>query len=296
MTESNYDDRDANDAGQDDEAEARKLGWAPREKWRGKPEEFVEAGEFLRRGREVMPILRTQFDRTRAENEKLRKELEETKADFDRRVKTTERMTQRLLEQQRAQMVQEFDAKKRDAAAKGDIAEFDRVSRQERDAYSRIAEENKAAQAEAVKTPPGAPELPDEVKQWAGRNQWFFQDNSLKLEAEALHVRLLQESPGMSLSDNLETVTETLKQRYPQKFGVKPATNGDARQAERGYSAVEGSTSMRGAPSSRSRGWKELPREAKDACEQMIERGYLKGDRKAIQDNYAKTYWEESGE
>lgn len=293
MTDTDY--VDDTQHGHDDEAEARKLGWTSRDKWRGKPEEFVEASEFLRRGREVMPILRSQFERTRAENDKLQRELRDTRAEFDKRVKTNERMTQRLLEQQRAQLMRDFEAQKRAAVAAGDTAAYDRVTRQENAELERIAEDNKAAQAEVAKPVKADDTIPDEAKRWANDNPWFFRDPVLKLEAEALHVKLAQEAPGLSLAENLAAVTEQIKQRYPQKFGIKDAADTNSRQSERNYSAVEGSANSRGVPASRTKGWRELPADAREACQHLIERGYLKGDAKTIQDNYAKTYWEEDG-
>ena len=277
---------------EDLEGEARKLGWAPRDKWRGKAEEFVEAGEFLRRGREVLPIVRSQVDQTRAENEKLRQELAATRADFDRRVKTTERMTERLLQQQQAQMVAEFEEKKRAAAATGDAKAYDAVVRQEQTAIARAADVAKEA-AKDTAPPPQGQQPPPEVQEWSKKNEWFFRDRPLAMEAEALHVALLQEQPGLSLADNLERVTETIKQRYPQKFGGQQ----QASTRERGFSAVEGgSSSSRVGASSRERGWKELPSEARAACEQMLRNGRLKGDPKKVQESYARTYWEEYGE
>lgn len=275
---------------EDLEAEARKLGWAPREKWRGKAEEFVEASEFLRRGREVLPIVRSQVDQTRAENEKLRQELAATRSDFERRVKTTERMTQRLLDQQRSQMVNEFESQKRAAVEKGDVKEFDRVARQEQSAYAKMAEEAKETK-ETAPTAPAEPQLPPEVMDWSKRNPWFHQDRAMAMEAEALHISFQRDHPGLPLGENLDRVTETLKQRYPQKFGITPPAG-----RERGFSAVEGGSSSRAASNSRERGWKDLPAEARGACEQMIHSGHLKGDVKKVQENYARTYWEEYGE
>jgi hypothetical protein len=287
MSEHDIDDDNTEDV----ESAARKLGWSPREKWRGKPEEFVEAEEFLRRGREVLPIVRSQVDQTRAENERLKQELANTRADFDRRFKTNERMTQRMLEQQRAQIVSEFEAQKRDAVAKGDVAAFDRVTRQEQATYTKMAEEAK----EAAPPAPHAPahqdvDPPKEVQDWAGRNQWFFQDRAMAMEAEALHIAFQRDHPGLGLAENLDRVTETMKQRYPQKFGISPPSG-----RERGFSAVEGTSSGRGASNTRERGWKDLPAEARGACNQLIESGHLKGDAKKVQEDYARTYWEEYG-
>lgn len=43
--------------------EAKPLGWAPREQWRGPPEHWVDADVFLEKGRTVLPILKQNNDR-----------------------------------------------------------------------------------------------------------------------------------------------------------------------------------------------------------------------------------------
>jgi hypothetical protein len=273
----------------DIEAEARKLGWSPRENWRGRDEEFVEAAEFVRRGKEVLPIVRSQVEKTRAENEALKRQLADTKAEYDDRFKRTERMTQKLLEQQRTQMVAEFEAKKREAAAAGDTAAYDRVVASEQRAYAKMAEKDPEADVKPAAT--GQASVPTEVQEWSQRNPWFHRDAALAREAEGVHLALLQEAPGLPLAANLERVTETLKSRYPHKFGVTTEKNG------RTFSAVEGSNSMRtGSVGSKERGWKELPQDVKDACDTLVAKGYLKGDVKTIQANYAKTYWADNND
>ena len=266
------------------EAEARKGGWSPRENWRGRPEEFVEADEFVRRGRQILPIVRAQFDKTRTENEQLKRDLAESRADADRRIKAVERTAHAALDLQRTQMLSDFESRKRAAAAAGDTATYDRVAADEQRAYAKLAEKTKPD----PETPQSAATtVPPEVAAWAQRNPWFHRDPALAREAEGVHMALLEEAPGMSLADNLDRVAETLKSRYPQKFGVT------AEQKGRTFSAVEGTTSTRGGSAPRERGWKELPSDAKDACQSMIDRGYLKGDLKKVQTDFAKTYWEE---
>lgn len=51
------------------EAEAKKMGWSPKQYWRGNPDHWIDADEFVRRGKELVPIL--QSDRR-----KLQKDLE----------------------------------------------------------------------------------------------------------------------------------------------------------------------------------------------------------------------------
>lgn len=40
------------------EARARELGWSPKDKWKGDPKAWIDAKSFVRRGEEILPILR----------------------------------------------------------------------------------------------------------------------------------------------------------------------------------------------------------------------------------------------
>lgn len=267
------------------EREALDMGWAPRERWRGKPEDFIDAPAFVERGRQVLPVVRAQLARERSERDRLAQELEATRNDFNRRLQAAEGMHRRTLEIQRAQIVEELEAQKRAAAANGDMEAYDRVRRREDDAYRRIAEEDKELQPKGTQETPPANQPPREVIEWAERNPWFTSDHGLSLEAQAIHMQLRQESPHMPLADNLAEVERQIKQRHPRKFGMR---EDGQRQA---YQAVEGASSSRAAPARRAKGYAELPSEAKAAADRLIQMGMVKD-----KDTYAKAYWEEYGE
>ena len=46
------------DENTDVEARARDMGWSPRDSWRGKAEDWIDAETFVKRGTEILPILR----------------------------------------------------------------------------------------------------------------------------------------------------------------------------------------------------------------------------------------------
>jgi len=58
------------------EKEARAQGWAPKEEFRGKETDWIDADVFVQRGREINPILRKN-------NERIQKELDKAKRDLD---------------------------------------------------------------------------------------------------------------------------------------------------------------------------------------------------------------------
>ena len=62
------------------EQEALSQGWVPEERWTGKPEEWTDAETFVRRGREINPILRKSLERERAKTAKLEADLAEVRS------------------------------------------------------------------------------------------------------------------------------------------------------------------------------------------------------------------------
>ena len=58
--------------GIDYEAEARKMGWRPKEEYKGPPEKFVEAQVFYENGEKVLPIVTAALRATREELDRLK--------------------------------------------------------------------------------------------------------------------------------------------------------------------------------------------------------------------------------
>lgn len=59
------------------EAEASKMGWRPKEQFRGDPERWVDAKTFVERGHEVLPIVKSELKKTREELAEVRKAAQE---------------------------------------------------------------------------------------------------------------------------------------------------------------------------------------------------------------------------
>src|SRR5574337_2116397 len=61
-------------------SEAMEQGWVPQDKWTGRPEEWSDAETFVRRGREINPILRKALKKERERTAALEAELRATGA------------------------------------------------------------------------------------------------------------------------------------------------------------------------------------------------------------------------
>jgi hypothetical protein len=243
------------------ESEARAQGWVAKEEFRGSENDWVDAETFVRRGREIMPILRKN-------NEKLLKELNEAKkaAEETRQVAREFREFQkgqfeiktRELESQLDQLKQA----KREAINNG---EGDRAVAID-DAMDSLKEEREVAKQElkraeeAAKAP--APVTADPaINDWIERNDWFGKDKRMTAIANSLGAEIRNESPELIGKAFLEKLDQELAEMAPEKFGKKKTPN-----------------PMDGSPNSTSRpaafkgkkSYDNLPSDAKAACDRFV--------------------------
>lgn len=159
------------------QTEAEKQGWIPPTRFRGDPERFIDADAYLRRGEEVLPIVKAQLKDTRAELETLRTTAAETKealAEAQEALKMIEARhtveTQKKVDEAKAAVK---DALKK-ASEAGDheaVAELTEQMVELRDAGKADAEE-KVEKKEAPKPPVLSPEF----LAWKADNPWFEKD------------------------------------------------------------------------------------------------------------------------
>lgn len=301
--------QEQNNAPQDspeDIQEATGMGWVPKEKFRGDPNLWRPASEFVRRGREILPIVqktnRSLQDKVRA----LETQMEERDRAFEERTRRLDGMARVALERQKAQLEGAYEAAKRKAVADGDIEAYDRLADEGRKAVANFDPEAEAERYAPKPQPqPQQQQIPANIQSavqgWIADNAWFDRDEEMREIASFEHGRLLKRMPGLSIEENLQKTLEYVKERFPNKFGVtsKPP-------AQQPHSpAVEGGGRQPQNSNGRARGWNDLPPEAKTSGERFITRDGLflpKGadaenptdkDIQAARAAFAKNYWEQ---
>lgn len=299
--------QEQNNAPQDspeDIQEATGMGWVPKEKFRGDPNLWRPAKEFVQRGREILPILQKRERGLQDEVRSLKAQMEERDRSFEERTRRLDGMTRVALERQRAQLENAYEAAKRKAVADGDIETYDKLADEGRKA---VASFDPEAEAERYAPKPQAqqqPQIPANIQSavqgWIADNRWFDQDEEMREVASFEHGRLLKRMPGLSIEENLEKTLAHVKERFPNKFG-SPKPQGQQPHSP----AVEGGGRQPQISNGRARGWNDLPPEAKGAADKFITRDGLFLPKGADQDNptdkdiqvaratYAKQYWEQ---
>jgi hypothetical protein len=246
------------------EDKARKMGWTPKEEFKGDPDKWRDAAEFVERGENMLPIVRA----TVKKQELKIAELEQTIREFaEHHTKTEQRAYEKAFK--------DLKAKQIEAVAAGDAKAFAEVDAEMAALHKEAAEKPK------IKTPQ---QTSDPVyDEWASRNRWI-EDRTLEKEAEAQAIYLRERGDKRIGADFLDAVKERVKKEFPDKF-ENPRRNA--------AQSVESS-----APAAKKGGktYADMPAEARAACDRMAKNGYA-GDAKAqaeFKAQYVKQYFEEA--
>ena len=241
--------------------EATGQGWVPKEKFKGNEDDWVDASTFVKRGREILPILRKN-------NENLVRELNQTKAslqefklaadEFKRFQKDAYERKARELEQE----VVELRAAKAQAITDGDGKRVDVLD----EAIDAAKQEAKAAKADServVATCTLAPVtgVDPKLQTWLDKNDWFGKDKRLTAMTNSLGEALRAENPALIGDAFLEKLDEALAETFPAKFGKETRTPGFQ---------VEAGGRTRPSGGGGKRGYESLPAEAKAACDRFV--------------------------
>lgn len=240
---------------------AREMGWKPESEWKGDPPKggFVAADEFINRGERIIPIINGRLKRSEEEKSRLSAELEAVKRDHADNVKRIERMSKVALEQQREQLVSQYEARKEAAVETGDKDAFRQAQRDQNEALKKL-DERLAEPKEETEKKTKQPELPRDIQEvvtgWITTNSWYNTDEEMQALANARHMKLLKEKPGLSLSENLKEVRAYVAKRFPEAFNS--GTDADDAEPPARRSAVEGGSRLAANGSGKSV-WAKVP-------------------------------------
>lgn len=248
------------------EAEAREMGWKPKEAWKGDPETWRPANEFVKRGKEILPIVNAELRKVKAENA----ELKRTHAD---EIAGVTKMSQKALKMLREQIEARYEPLKDRAISEGDNKTFRAVEKAQKDAVQKFDTEVEATTKPDPKDKPKGEQLTDReqtvMASWLDENRsWFDTDEDLRFAANRLYDKVSKEKPGADLRERLDEVKERLEEKFPLQFGKQSNGRGN------GAAKVEGANG-RGPEGGDSAGgdlWRKVPEEVrKTAAKTLIE-------------------------
>jgi len=242
--------------------EAESQGWVPKERFRGNESDWVDADTFVKRGREILPILRKN-------NENLIKDLQSTKEQLKEFREAAEefRKFQKEAYERKAQdyekRIQEIKESRAQAISDGDGQKVNALD-DALDAAKDELKEAKQAVKDAEKAPvetPASTEIEPGLQVWLDRNTWFGQDKRMTGIVNGIGESLRLEFPLLKGQAFLDKLDEVLAEEFPGKFGEKKSPS----------SRVEsGSGRASRGSSSNAQTYDNLPSEAKAACDRFV--------------------------
>jgi hypothetical protein len=246
------------------EKEARLLGWVDKSEYRD-GEHWVDAETFVKRGKEINPILRKNNETLLKKLAERDREIAEVKAVAAEFKKFTKDAAERKVKELETQ-IKELREQKKTAVTQGDgeaVVALD-------DAIDEIKEQQRAAKAEVAKPEPKPqPEtlpLDPDLVSWMEENTWFGSDMKMTRVADAIGVEIAQSYPALQGKAFLEKLNEELEEVLPAKYKKTQRAN-----------LVEGNTTSANRPTaSRSKhSYENLPSDAKAACDRYVKQGLM---------------------
>ena len=257
----------------DIETEAKALGWTPQEQFKGSPDKFVGAEEFVQRGKAIMPILRKN-------NEKLLTEVTEVKGQLGAvqaalREAQESMATFREYHDQTAKRaydaaLRDLRAQKAEAITANDGATVVAVE----EAIDKLGKEALLLpKPAAAPPPPPAQQLHPDMVSWERDNAAWLAEPEKQAYAQSVGGYVRAMNPNLTGRAFLDKVTEQVE----KFFGGAPSGQ-----------RVEGGTTAGARTGSKS--YSNLPVEAKTACDRFATR--LAGPGKAFKtvEDFRKDY------
>jgi hypothetical protein len=243
--------------------EAESQGWVPKERFRGNEQDWVDADTFVKRGREILPILRKN-------NENLMKDLNQTKEQLKEfrqaaeEFKTFQREAYERKVNDYEARIREIKENRAQAITDGDGQKVNALDDALDEAKDNLKEAKQAAQ-DVTSTKLATVETPTDpnLQVWLDENKWFGTDRRMTSVANGIGESLRLEFPGLKGQEFLEKLDDVLQEEFPDKFGKQKKSAATSRvESGSGRSGRNGGSSQ---PN-----YDNLPAEAKAACDRFV--------------------------
>lgn len=238
----------------DYEAEAREMGWVPKDEFKGDTSRWSDAETFVKKGEEVLPLIKAQNKALKRQLDEMKRDLKKASAYFSDAEKRGYERARAEIEERLEQAVESGDA----AAAKKAMADADKLREDMRDTKS----ENSAEDAKEA------------FDDWREGNTWYDRANlssasetdiNARLYADRMVEKHLDKTKDMSPSEFFDFIGGLVHERFPSLKAKPPR--------QKPQSEVAGGT--RAAPRG-GRSFADLPQEAQRMADKWIKQGLIK--------------------
>lgn len=255
-------------------AEARRMGWVPQEKFKGNKDHWVDADEFVERGKTVMPILlqnnkrlQMELDKNKAEVDNLKTKLANSETVMAKLEKHYTEANKRAVENAKTQLREELKQARED----GDLDKELEVREKLDDIREREKEIEEPVESKEKKTEPSGNKLSPEFIAWKEENPWFDGPSKEDKKKTKLVTRIAEDlrEEGSELS-GVEFFDECVRV-YEEQYGeVEEEEEEEKPRTRRPVSKVESSANRRPRRSG-GKTFADLPADAKRACMEDVD-------------------------
>ena len=252
------------------EDKARKMGWVPKEEWRGNPDQWRDADTFVQRGEEILPILQAN---NRELLEKVNR-LESTVQEQNTLLKASTETIQALKDFNNKHTREAAKEKKKELAAAivearrdGDVETEIELTEQLTETTAALKEAEKAPEAKPAPQTTTQQPVDPAFTEWTTQNPWFGQDKRRSGIALAVANELRAEPSNPKTGPAFyKLLTKELE-----------STPGFLPPKANGASKVEGGRANGDGGHSGGKTYADLSQEAKATCDMLATKVVGKG-------------------
>jgi hypothetical protein len=229
-------------------------GWADKEQWKGSPDSWVDAETFVRRGEEIMPILRKNNESLLHDLKSTKEQLAELKAASEEWKKFQKEATARQVTELETQIVR-LKELKAEAIKDGDGDKVNAID----DSLDALKLQKVEAKKEPEAKQAPSPEVDPELRSWMGDNPWFGSDDKKTGITNAIANTLRKENPYLVGRAFLNKLDQELSSLFEKATPRSP---------------VEGSGGKPRASSGK-KSYENLPADARAAADRFVKQGLM---------------------
>jgi hypothetical protein len=255
------------------EEKAKQMGHVPKEEWKGDPDKWRPAEDFVERGENILPIMKKRLDEAT-------KKIDAMSSDLSMTLKANKREVEEARKAAFEKATVEYNEKLK-ALDKKEMKAF---KDEDEDAFKEAKKER------AELKPPEAPKKSEptgttkartpEFEAWNKKEPWYGKDSDLTKIANEEGTMLGSMYPDKTYNEIWDMTADRVKKLYPDKFE-------NPRRKEPGaVEDGEGNTPKNGDKS-----FAALPKSAKDAYKRLAEQFKAKG-REYKKEDYARDWHE----
>lgn len=253
------------------ENRARELNWKPKEEWKGAPEDWVDAREYLVR-EPLLKEVRELKKHIKTQREQTDRDMQIITAQFSQMSELAYKKAVSELETQRDLAIQDQDIKA--------VKELDkRISEADAEHLKTVAQTRPQQRVQDIQN--------EELDNWRKENTWFDKDQELQDEAVVIGVGYMQKNPKKTQAQMLQYVEDRVKKIYPDKF--KPTQQKATMDEENNRVESRSTTPVLGKGKGKL-SWGDLDDDERQIGRTLIKRGVLKEvatkNKRSEQDEY----------